>query len=72
LIFIPASDKLPAVWMNPANINIIYQYDDHMIIVFCDKSRLTITKESMAIVLEALKESQVNYQPLPDLNELID
>jgi hypothetical protein len=72
MIFIPASEKLPAVWINPANINIIYQYGDYMIIVFCDKSRLTISKESMAIVLSALKESQITYEPIPNLNELID
>jgi hypothetical protein len=43
-----------------------------MIIVFCDKSRLTINKESMAIVLKELGGTQVNYEPIPDLNELID
>jgi hypothetical protein len=72
MIFLPSSERLPAVWINPANITIVYQYDDHMIIVFCDKSRLTIDAKSMEIVLSILKDSQISYEPIPDLNELID
>jgi hypothetical protein len=60
------------MWINLANVTFIYQHEAHLVIVFCDKSRIHLADKSMAIVIEALQECKLNHQPLPDLNELID
>jgi hypothetical protein len=72
MIRIPATETDPIIWINPANINLTYQFDDRLVVVFGDKSRLTLSGESMAIVVEEFKKTQINYQPIPDLNEILD
>jgi hypothetical protein len=72
MIFIPGINELPGIWINLSNVNLIYQFDDRLVLIFCDKSRVTVSQESMAIVLEALKDSQIQIEPMVDLSELID
>lgn len=72
MIFIPATETSPAIWFNLENVTLIYQHEAHIVVVFCDKSRVHLSDKSMAIVIDALNQSRLNYQPIPDLSEALD